>query len=216
MQHRSIGRSWLKKKLLIPAAVVAAMAGAIIASPPEPRLRCRSRWPAWTAAATTSPTPPGAGPAARTCGSGQPLRRRHRLAVGGPERPQRQQPDLQRREPERLLRAPRHPVGLRVGSVPRPHLRPAGGRPAPRRPPPTSRSTRPTRWRRSPTTSASSRSTGRRRRPGPVRARRTRASRPTPRTATSTRTPCTAAPTPGWTGCAPARWTATRPTTRPT
>ena len=41
--------------------------------------------------------------------------------------------DLQRRRPERLLRERRHPVGLGVGPVPRPHLRAARARRAARR-----------------------------------------------------------------------------------
>ena len=120
-----------------------------------PRRRCRSRSPASTAAATTSPTRPGARPAGRTCGSDRPATPTASAPpVAGPEQPLRQQPDLQRHQPEPVLRAPRHPVGLRLGSVPRPHLRAASGarrRRLPTRARRTSRSTRPTRWRSSPT-----------------------------------------------------------------
>ena len=61
--------------------------------------------------------------------------------VAGPNAALRQQPHLQRHQPERVLRAPGHPVGLDLGPVPRPHLRPAR---TSRRPStaPTSRSTR--------------------------------------------------------------------------
>ena len=72
-------------------------------------------------------------PAAYADGIGTPVDRT--------ERPVRQQPHLQRRQPERVLRAPGHPVGLDVGPVPRPHLRPARQRPDRRRPRRTSRST---------------------------------------------------------------------------
>ena len=114
--------------------------------------------------------------------------------VAGPERPLRQQPDLQRQQPEPVLRAPRHPVGLRLGPVPRPHLRAAPGDRRHRRPGATSRST--------PTDPledvhqqprASSRSPGRRRRAGTGRARNAAPAGQHRQLATSTPSPSTAA-----------------------
>ena len=53
------------------------------------------------------------------------LRRQHARDAGRPSRALHQQPHLQRRRAERLLRERRVPVGVRLGPVPRPHLRPA-------------------------------------------------------------------------------------------
>ena len=87
-------------------------------------------------------------------GSG-PLRRRRRHADRRAQHAVHQQPDLQRRQPEPVLRARRHPVGLRRGASSWTTPSACGRRPAsatrPTRVRPTSCSTRTTRWRRSPT-----------------------------------------------------------------
>ena len=112
--------------------------------------------------------------AAGSCSSQQPPCRSRRYAdgigapVGGPERPLRQQPDLQRLAPEPVLRERRHPVGLRLGPVPRPHLRPARARRGERRARRHPVQRRPTRSRSSPTTSARSRSPAAGGRPAPA------------------------------------------------
>ena len=105
--------------------------------------------------ATTSRTRPGARPASRIRGSRRPpTPTASARRSTGPPPALRQQPHLQRRRPERLLRARRHPVGLGRGAssstTPSACAQETGGETAPHR-----RSTRTTRWRRSPTTSAS-------------------------------------------------------------
>ena len=124
------------------------------------------------------------------------------------QRPQRLQPDLQRQQRQRLLGAWRQSVGIRVGPVPRPHLRSAPGeRDHSEHPVQRHRSSRvvPQRSR------AWSPSSGRPRHQARVSA--TPASRSTRSPRSSTPRPSTATPTRGSTGCAAARWTATRTTT---
>ena len=117
--------------------------------------------------------------------------------VSGPAVAVHQQPHLQRRRPESLLREQHLPVGLDVGAVHGPHVRPAARR---RASPGRSPSPRPTRSSSSGTTSARSTSSARRPRPGP--ATRHRASRSTRSAATSTRSASTAGPTRGSNGFA--------------
>ncbi len=156
------------------------------------------------------PPDAGAGQYAVFARGHAPVCRRPQPAGGRAEHPADQQPDLQRRSPERLLRTPRLAVGLDVGSVPGPHLR-AGSRRYRGRQHPIQRQ----------------RSAGdvhRHARRHPVHtgrggcrapARPTLASRSTPSTPTSTPGPCTAGRSSAWSGCATARSTATWPTTRP-
>jgi hypothetical protein len=139
------------------------------------------------------------------------LRRRRRPARRRPARPLHQQPHLQRHLAEPVLRARRHPVGLRVGPVHGPHVRlAAGGRRRERRSP----STPTIRWRRSATTSARSRSPGRPPHRGRVSTTR-RGSRSTRSRATSTGSASTAARRNASNGCGRDRSTGSSRTTVP-
>ena len=95
---------------------------------PRSRARTRrSRSEHWTAAATTRSTRTWGQANTQYSGSPANYADGRREAGRRPARAVRQQPDLQRREPEPVLRERRHPMGLRLGPVPRPHVRPARG-----------------------------------------------------------------------------------------
>ena len=184
--------------------------------PPSPeRSRSASSRARWTGAATTSRTRrwgqagtpvPRVAPAA--------LRRRRGALAGGPERPLRLA-TASSTTPARTSSRERGvtPVGLGVGPVPRPHLRPARGR-RPRRRRSRSTPADPLEDVHATTSASISLQPRRRRRRAP--ATPTRASRSTRSAPTSTRSAVYGGTPSGSSGCARARSTATSPTTAPT
>ena len=132
-----IGRGLAMRGKLVPALVAATA----LVFPAAASAQTRRLQRAIAGRQRQQPRPPdvGAGRRAVPPARAGELRGRHQDARQRPADPLRQQPHLQRRRPEPVLGAQRHPVGIRVGPVHGPHVRAApGGR---RRAARTSRST---------------------------------------------------------------------------